>query len=394
MCGIVAVWGGGSASLVPRMLLDLQHRGQQAAGITTGDGRTVKGKGLVSEVFPGGWAYGRAALGHVRYATSTGEAQPWVSQQFALVFNGHLNVEGSDTEYLARTWAARGLDGLRDLDGSYALSVLQDGKITIARDPLGIKPLVWGKKDGVLAAASESVALTNQGFSATDVEPGTAVTFPTCEIIRFAPARPAHCFFEHIYFANPASVIDGQSVYLTRVALGAELARLETESLHDSVVVPVPDTAKAAADAFAHALGLPCREGLIRNRYVGRTFIECGDKATAKYAVIPEVIRGKRVFLVDDSIVRGNTMRALVGRIKEHAAEVHVRIACPRITAPCFYGIAMPTVAELFRGSIGDSLRYVPVESLDLIGRDLCRACVTGEYPTPEGQRLYEIQIQ
>jgi amidophosphoribosyltransferase len=376
------------------MMLDLQHRGQQAAGITCGFGRTEKGKGLVSEVFPGGWAYGNAALGHVRYETSPGEPQPWVSRQFSLVWNGHLNVEGSDTEYLARTWDCAGLIGLQDLDGSYSLAVLNESGITIARDPLGIKPLVWGEKDGVFAAASESIALTNQGFSVTDVEPGTAVTFPNREIIRFAPARPAHCFFEHIYFANPASVIDGQSVYLARVALGEELARLETESLHDSVEVPVPDTAKAAADAYAHALGIPCREGLIRNRYVGRTFIEGGAGATGKYTVLPEVLRGKRVFLVDDSIVRGNTMRALVARINEHAAEVHVRIACPHIVAPCFYGIAMPTVAELFRGSLGaDSLRYLPVESLDLIGKNLCRACVTGDYPTPEGQRLYQIQL-
>lgn len=391
MCGIAAVSGPNAAKLIPRMLLDLQHRGQQSAGMTTG-AAVRKGPGTVPEVFRDYHVCGGdTAIGHVRYATSQGEPQPWVQGRFALAWNGHLNVPGSDTEYLADTIIRKGLDGLGSLDGAYSLAVLSSGALAVARDPRGIRPLCWGYKDGVFAAASESVALTNLGFEAREVEPGTMIVDGT--VTRFAEARPAHCFFEHVYFANPASVVNGKNVYLVRARLGEELARQETESLHDSVVVPVPDTAKAAADSYAHALGVPCREGLIRNRYVGRTFIQGGKWASEKYTILPEVLAGKRVFLVDDSIVRGKTMRALVERVRQYATEVHVRITCPPIIAPCFYGIATPTVAELFRGDLGaDSLRYLPIEALDLIGDNLCRACVTGEYPTPEGQRLYEIQ--
>lgn len=392
MCGIAAVSGPGAAKLIPRMLLDLQHRGQQSAGIATGSA-VRKGPGTVPEVFRDYHVCGGdTAIGHVRYATSQGAPQPWVQGHFALAWNGHLNVEGSDTEHLANTIIRYGLDGLVDLDGAYSLAVLNNGAIAVARDPLGIRPLSWGYKDGVFAAASESVALTNLGFEARDVEPGTMVI--NGQVTRFAEARPRHCFFEHVYFASPASVVNGTSVYAARSVLGEELALLETEPLHNAIVVPVPDTARAAADAFAYELGLPCREGLIRNRYVGRTFIQGGNGANEKYTLLPEVLAGKRVFLIDDSIVRGKTMRALVSRIREHAAEVHVRVTCPPIIAPCFYGIATPTVAELFRGDLGaDSLRYLPIEALDRLGPNQCHACVTGDYPTPEGQRLYEIQM-
>ena len=236
--------------------------------------------------------------------------------------------------------------------------------------------------------------------------------------------RQAHCFFEWIYFANVASTMDERSVYLSRKALGEELARLETVPIDDdTVVVPVPDTSKAAADAMAYKLRVPSVEGLIRNRYTGRTFIEGNDsrrqKAETKYTPLREVLEGKRVLLVEDSIVRSTTMKVLINRIRElgGAREIHVRVACPPIIAPCFYGIDMSTIGELFAppflhdGQLtdeaqaemaqnlgADSLRYLPVESIArAIGFDadqLCQACITGEYPTPFGQKLYKIALQ
>jgi amidophosphoribosyltransferase len=238
---------------------------------------------------------------------------------------------------------------------------------------------------------------------------------------------PHTVFFEWVYFANVASTLDERSVYLSRTALGVELARLEkaTNSVpldQDSIVVPVPDTSKAAADAMAYELGIPAREGLIRNRYAGRTFIEGGKnrrkKAQTKYTPLREVLEGKRVFLVEDSIVRSTTMKVLLDRIRERggAREIHVRVACPPIVAPCFYGIDMSTIDELFAprfmqngeltaevqqemaDELGcDSLRYLPVDAIArAIGFPpdrLCRACITGDYPTACGQELYQVAL-
>ncbi|MGW8258101.1 MAG: amidophosphoribosyltransferase, partial [Thermoguttaceae bacterium] len=245
------------------------------------------------------------------------------------------------------------------------------------------------------------------------------------EIHNFAPSvRRAHCFFEWIYFANVASTLDQRSVYMTRKALGEELARLETVPIDtDTVVVPVPDTSKAAADAMAYVLKIPCVEGLIRNRYSGRTFIEGGDnrkrKAEAKYTPLGEVLEGKRVLLVEDSIVRATTLRVLLRRIKKlgRPKEIHVRVACPPIISPCFYGIDMSTISELFAPNFlhgeaitpqveaemaaklgADSLRYLPVDAIArAIGLDeseLCRACITGQYPTPGGMHLAQIALE
>jgi amidophosphoribosyltransferase len=269
----------------------------------------------------------------------------------------------------------------------------------------------------------------NLGFSNRSIrslEPGEMIYVDGTEvrIERFADcSRRAHCFFEWIYFANVASTMDGRSVYLSRKVLGEELARLETIPVDDeTVVVPVPDTSKCAADAMAYKLGVPSVEGLIRNRYSGRTFIEGGDsrmsKAQAKYTPLREVLEDKRVLLVEDSIVRSTTMRVLISRIREvgKAREIHVRVACPPIVSPCFYGIDMSTISELFapkyiregqpieesfaemaRELGADSLRYLPIESIakavDRPPSELCRACLTGQYPTPHGQKLYEIAL-
>jgi amidophosphoribosyltransferase len=282
----------------------------------------------------------------------------------------------------------------------------------------------------LFAAASESVALLNLGFAPESIKsllPGQAVTITdgVFEVQTFAPsARRAHCFFEWVYFANVASTLDGRSVYLSRKALGEELARLETVPIdEDTIVVPVPDTSKAAADAMAFRLKVPSLEGLIRNRYSGRTFIEGGDsrrqKAETKYTPLREVLEDKRVLLVEDSIVRSTTMKVLLKRIRKlgRAREVHVRVACPPIVAPCFYGIDMSTVNELFAPKFledghfteeaqakmaaqlgADSLRYLPVESIaraiQFDSDQLCQACITGNYPTPSGRELYQLALK
>jgi amidophosphoribosyltransferase len=289
------------------------------------------------------------------------------------------------------------------------------GELLVARDPIGNRPLCYAIEGPLFAAASESVALLNLGFQSESIhslEPGHAITIADgkLRIDRFAdaPSR-AHCFFEWIYFANVASTIDGRSVYLSRKTLGEELARLEDIPIDgDTIVVPVPDTSKCAADAMAYKLGVPSVEGLIRNRYSGRTFIE-GEAArfhtaAAKYTPLREVLEGKRVLLVEDSIVRSTTMRVLITKLREigRAREIHVRVACPPIVAPCFYGIDMSTISELFappfladdrpreeayvamaRALGADSLRYLPVESISrAVARpasELCQACITGK---------------
>jgi amidophosphoribosyltransferase len=497
-CGIVAVYhlpGNGVSPLcpeqspeevsrlVPRMLLDVQNRGQLAAGFTTFSSRrnqlidTYKEIGTVSEVFHlshrGRFEAlmkeyaGSAAIGHVRYATCGRDdrsyAQPFERHHlkkhkwFAFAFNGQLaNYQElreellsdpdnylsreTDTEIIMHDLSAALssderpplLDVCRRLgerfDGAYSLVFLDAlGNMIVARDPLGLKPLTYAIQGPLFAAASESVALLNIGFAPENIRslsPGKAVIISDgrLKIRRFAPCvRTAHCFFEWVYFSNVASTIDGRSVYLTRKALGEELAKLETEPVdEDTVVVPVPDTSKAAADAMAYQLKVPCVEGLIRNRYTGRTFIEgSGDRkqrAQLKYTPLREVLEGKKIFLVEDSIVRSTTMKVLLQRIRWEGLprEIHVRVACPPIISPCFYGIDMSTIKELFapqflkngvlttevqaemaRALGADSLRYLPVESvakaIGMHDNQLCRACITGEYPTPCGQRLAEI---
>jgi amidophosphoribosyltransferase len=298
-----------------------------------------------------------------------------------------------------------------------------------------MKPMCYATDGSLFAAASERIALLNIGFEPEQIhslQPGHAILVDANEGMRILPfaesTAKAHCFFEWIYFANVASTLDERSVYLSRTRLGEELAAMEREegiydwNRDDTIVVPVPDTSKAAADSMAYSLGLPSREGLMRNRYAGRTFIENGlarkAKAARKYTPLREVLEGKRVVLVEDSIVRSTTMNALLDRIRDvgGAKEIHVRVACPPIIAPCFYGIDMSTIDQLIapkyfpNGELtiaaqdqmaedlgADSLRYLPVSAIaraiDLPAEDLCQGCVTGKYPTVCGQHLYHIAV-
>ncbi len=471
--------------LMPRMLLDIQNRGQLAAGMTTYHAQrnqlidTHKEIGSVSEVFRTNHRgkfenlmqeyAGRAAIGHVRYATCGREdrsyAQPFERHHikkhkwFSFAFNGQLanypdlrkELLGDDDNHLARETdteiimhlMSRALSAderlplvdvagqlAREIDGAYSLVFLDAlGNMMAARDPLGLKPLSYAREGPLFAAASESVALLNLGFSPERIKslpPGYAaiISEGTLRVESFAPSvRRAHCFFEWVYFSNVASTLDGRSVYLSRKALGEELARLETVPIaEDTVVVPVPDTSKAAADAMAYALKIPSVEGLFRNRYSGRTFIEGSgnrkSKAETKYTPCRDILEGKRVLLVEDSIVRGTTLKALIERTRRlgRPREIHVRVACPPIISPCFYGIDMSTVGELFAPHFlqgeplsedaearmaaelqADSLRYLPIESvaraIGFDAKDLCRACITGTYPTPCGQKLAQIAL-
>ncbi len=469
------------AALVPGMLLDLQTRGQLAAGLTSYNPErdqlidTFKDVGVVSEVFrmsrPEKYAAvieeyaGKAAIGHTRYATAGGDdvryAQPFERHHgrlwkwFSFAFNGtvsnytelrdkllskqgyHFSLK-TDTEIVMHA-LAHGLRGETkvdlkkvmkeiggEFDGGYSMAYLDAaGRLFVARDPAGIRPMSWAVQGRLFAAASESVALTNIGFTEVNsLDPGqmAIVEKGRLRFERFAPSNtPARCFFEWVYFANVASEIDGAGVYRSRAATGHHLASIEDQTVdEDCIVVPVPDTAKAAADAFAYQLGIPCMEGIIRNRYVGRTFILSKDSRErtirSKYTPLPSVLSGKRVFLVEDSIVRSTTMKILIQQIRKEcgAREIHVRVACPPIVAPCFYGIDMSTVGELFApnfvngryqgnptpGALKkmatalkvDSLRYLPVKQLGpTIGVEadsLCLGCVTGKYPTKWGNKL------
>jgi len=474
-----------TASLIPRLLLDIQNRGQLAAGITSYNSdrkqliRTHKDVGGVNEVFRLGRREkaeqlmreynGQAAIGHVRYATCGTDdrsyAQPFErshvqkSKWFSFGFNGQLanyqklreQIEEQDDFHLAREtdteiimhllsqdFSIHGRGDLvgtmsrlsKKLDGAYNIVFLNArGDMFIARDPLGIRPMCYAVEGPMFAAASESVALWNLGFESSSIrtlEPGEMVLVQNGRIekTRFAESpKKAHCFFEWIYFANAASTLDERSVYLSRTQLGVHLAKQEKIEIDDeTIVVPVPDTAKSAASAMAYELGVPCLEGLMRNRYVGRTFIESkdrADKVRTKFTPLPEVFRGRKVLLVEDSIVRSTTMKGLIDQIRTRgeAKEIHVRVACPPIIAPCFYGIDMSNIGELFApkfmkgepltaeheakmaATLGaDSLRYLPIdtlhESIGISEKSLCRACVTGEYPTECGEEMYQLALQ
>ena len=470
-CGVCGVFGHPEAAKLAYLgLYALQHRGQESAGIVSSDGRELhleKAMGLVADIFqPEVLARlpGDAALGHTRYSTagdtSLMNAQPIVIDcnkgKLALGHNGNLPSASkwrrtlehrgsifqttSDTEVIVHLVArsqARNLSGaladaLNQVEGAYSLLVLTRDEMYALRDPRGFRPLALGKLDGSWIVASETCAFDLLGATyVRDIEPGEMVriTKKGIESLRFAAEKPLqHCIFEHVYFARPDSLVFGRVVEQSREMLGRLLAR--EHPIPADVVVPVPDSGVPAALGYAHESGVPFRMGLIRNHYVGRTFI-VPQQAIRDFGVklklnpVRGLLEGKRVVLVDDSIVRGTTSRKIVHLVREAGAtEVHMRISCPPTISPCYYGVDTPTREELiaaddsrgrprlteaemesFEGKLdprqrtveeirrylgADSLGYVSLANLRRAVEDTrgsyCTSCYTGVYPVDGAQ--------
>ncbi len=460
-CGVFGVWAPDEevAKLTYFGLYALQHRGQESAGMAVSDGHQIlvyKDMGLVSQVFTEGALaslHGHVAIGHCRYSTTGSSvwenAQPTfrttATGHVALAHNGNLTNThdlavrvaesealagtlplgtalraSSDTDLLTALLAAHpgasllsaAIDELPHVRGAFSLVFMDDSTLYAARDPQGIRPLVIGRLErGGWVVASETAALDIVGAVAVrEVEPGEVIAIDERGLRsdRFSPAEPKGCLFEFVYLARPDSRISERSVHSTRVEIGRVLAREHPADA--DLVIPVPESGTPAAVGYAQASGLPFAQGLVKNSYVGRTFIQPSQTIRQlgirlKLNPLREVIQGKRLVVVDDSIVRGNTQRAIVRMLREAgAAEVHVRISSPPVTWPCFYGIDFATRSELIgadrsteqiRGSIGaDSLGYVSLEGLTaataLPASQLCRACFDGVYPIalPEPELL------
>jgi amidophosphoribosyltransferase len=423
-------------------LYALQHRGQESTGITVHDGksgRTLKGMGLVPDVFK---KYnlsdlkGFVGIGHVRYST-TGDStiensQPlivnFMDRTIAIAHNGNLvnsvdliaefEAEGqvfltsSDTEVIARLLVKELLKTdilgaveavMRRLVGSYSLTILVDDTLVVVRDPLGFKPLCLGELDGGYVVTSESAAIdTIGGKLIRDVRPGEVLVFKDGSYSShhlFRTKNTAHCVFEYIYFARADSIIDGQLVYQTRIRIGERL--LDEHAIDADIISPVPDSGITFAIGYSKKSGIDYIEGLMKNRYIGRTFIMPDQKmretaVRLKLNTIRQNLEGKKVILLDDSIVRGTTSRRIVDMVhKAGAEEVHMRIGSPPIISPCYLGIDMATREELVAAHKtvagveavinADSLGYVSVEGLvEAVGipeDDLCLGCLTGVYP-------------
>ena len=456
-CGIVGIHckddSKNVAPLVYYCLYALQHRGQESAGIATFNHEKglehYCGMGLITSVFSDNEIQnleGNMSIGHVRYST-TGQSKIENSQPFVIDFgdgfiamahNGdivnsdelkrELIDEGfyfksdSDSEVICYMLKKEHYDNGKDvidaieevckkLVGSYALTILIDGELYGVRDPMGIKPLAVAKRDGKFILASETVAfdVINAEY-VRDVVPGEIIYFENDEINSHmlesaGKCKLSHCMFEYVYFARPDSTIDGINVYKTRRNIGAQLHKLYP--IDADVVIPVPDSSIPAAIGYSRASGIPYGEGLIKNRYVGRTFImptqeERELAVRLKLNPIKEAIKGKKIILIDDSIVRGTTSKQLLDLVKEaEPAEIHFLVGCPPVIAPCYYGVAMATKKELIaannsteeiRQQLGvDSLGYITipalVEAIGMPKENLCLGCINEEYPTeiPEG---------
>jgi amidophosphoribosyltransferase len=467
-CGVFGVWAPGEdvAKLAYFGLYALQHRGQESAGIAVSDGHRImvhKEMGLVAQVFdePSLTALrGHIAVGHCRYST-TG-ASVWANAQptfrstpttsLALGHNGNLIntaelaalldpatpddggiAATSDTDVLtalfvservpSATAAAAGAAGaagepasIEDVaaavlplaKGAYSLVFMDEQTLYAARDPQGFRPLVLGRLNSGWVVASETAALDIVGASfVREIAPGELICINGRGVRSrtFAPPQPRGCLFEYVYLARPDTTISGRGVHATRVAVGQRLAA--EHPAQADLVIPVPESGTPAAIGFAEASGIPFGQGLVKNSYVGRTFIQPSQTIRErgiklKLNPLRDAIAGRRLVVVDDSIVRGNTQRALVAMLREAgAAEVHVRVASPPVMWPCFYGIDFATRAELIAGhlspeqicaSIGaDSLGYVSLagltEASEIPADRLCRACFDGQYPIPVADR-------
>jgi amidophosphoribosyltransferase len=449
-CGVFGIYGHPDAAAITALGLHaLQHRGQEAAGIVSFDGNRFHSErrmGLVGDTFSRREVIERlpgiSAVGHVRYST-TGETilrnvQPLFAELnaggFAVAHNGNLTngitlrrelvrqgammQSTTDTEVILHLVAQsrrnrfveRFIDALRSIEGAYSLVGLTNKKLIGARDPLGIRPLVLGELDGCPILASETCALDIIGAKyVRDIENGEVVVFDETGMQThkpFPPMRPRPCIFEYIYFSRPDSIVGGRPVYNVRKIMGAELAR--EAPIAADVVVPVPDSGVPAAIGYSQASGIPYELGIIRNHYVGRTFIEPTQQIRAlgvrlKHSANRAVVAGKRIVLIDDSIVRGTTSVKIVQMMRDAGAtEVHFRIASPPITNPDYYGIDTPERDKLLaanhdlegmRRFIGaDSLAFLSVDgiyrAMGEVGRDPIHPqftdhCFTGDYPTP-----------
>lgn len=457
-CGVIAVFTpeGEASRLAFFGLFALQHRGQESAGIAAANGENVvvhSDMGLVTQIFREPDFYplaGDMAIGHTRYSTSGSSelcnAQPLLVDgkhgQLAVANNGNIInavqlkkqlqtewnctfTSTTDTEVIAQmlahaigtTWEERVFQCMRQLEGAYSIVVQTKDSMIAARDPLGIRPLCLGKLNGGWIVASESCALDHLGAEyLREVEPGEVVivdgnglhtaTWPG------GTGRRSLCVFELIYFARPDSVMDGQLVHSARQQLGAQLAR--EHPVEADLVIGIPDSSTAAAVGYAQESGIPYSEGLIKNRYVGRTFIEPEQRlrdlgVRQKFNTLVDVIKDKRLVVVDDSIVRGTTTPHVVNLLRKGGAkEVHMRVCAPPIKHPCFMGVDMASREELLAANnslsqiqkmVGaNSLGYLSVEGLmKVVGGTtggFCDACFTGKYPVPVQLELTKLALE
>ena len=433
-CGVVGIYSKKGEDVAPyiyRALVALQHRGQDAAGLAVHDGKKLearRGIGLVDLIFrPEDIKLrGPVGIGHTRYPTygecQMCDVQPMVYKEYAAAHNGHIanaaelrkEFEGAgykftstvDSEVMVFAFdrekdIGKAVRGMMDkLEGAFSVAAIAGGKLVVFRDRFAIRPMVWGENDDFICFASESVALDVNGIPLKgDLGGGEMAIVERGKIKRVALAtqRKKHCMFEYVYFSRPDSIINGKGVYDARAELGRVLAREAPVSA--DVVIPVPDTSRTAAASFAKELGMPCEEGLIKNRYIGRTFIMPSqerrvDAVRLKLNPVRRIIEGKSVVLFDDSIVRGTTLKEIVSLVRRAGAKkVHLRITCPPVRAPCFYGVDMSTYSELIanRKSVAeigkfleaDSLAYISIEGLKkALGLSLCTGCLNEDYHT------------
>jgi amidophosphoribosyltransferase len=451
-CGVFGIFGHPEAANMTYLgLYALQHRGQESAGIAASDGaqvRLLKEMGYVADVFSGEMLAqlpGRNAIGHVRYSTAgesrLANAQPFLIDcahgQIAIGHNGNLvNADGlrndlvqqgsifqsgSDTEVVlhlyarsrARTVEDAVVDSVTQVQGAFSFLILTADRLIAVRDPHGFRPLALGRLNDSFVVCSETCAMDLIGATyIRDVEPGEVLVISAGglrSITPFAPAPHAHCVFEHVYFSRPDSYVFGKSVNEVRTNLGRILAR--EQRVDADVVVPIPDSGVCAAMGYADEAGIPLRMGLIRNHYVGRTFIQPQSSirhfgVKVKLNPVRSILDGRRVILVDDSLVRGTTSRKIVRMVRAAGArEVHVRISCPPTVSPCFYGVDTPRRSELIAATHtldeirsyldADSVEYLSLEGLmSAVGQGsdgYCSSCYTGRYPVafPRDEKSY-----
>ena len=451
-CGVFGIFGHHeSANMTYLGLYALQHRGQESAGIAVSDGsvvRMTKQMGYVADIFDGqtlSQLPGHAAIGHVRYSTAgesrLANAQPFLIDcahgQFSICHNGNLTnadslrnelvsqgsifQSGSDTEVVLHLYArSKGrsveeavVDSVTQLQGAFSFLMLTPDRMIAVRDPHGFRPLALGRLGEAFVVCSETCALDLIGATyVRDVEPGELLIISAGGVKSlkpFGPAPLAHCVFEHVYFSRPDSYVFGKSVNEVRTNLGRVLAR--EQRVDADVVVPIPDSGVCAAMGFADEANIPLRMGLIRNHYVGRTFIQ-PQSSIRHFAVkvklnpVRSILDGKRVILVDDSLVRGTTSRKIVRMVRAAGAkEVHVRISCPPTISPCFYGVDTPRRSELMAAThtLDEIRTYLDCDTVAYLSLDglmravgegsdhYCSSCYTGQYPVafPRDERSY-----